>query len=230
MGGADAETDWRLPLKRKVLNVIALDFDGTVVKSNHIKDQAFETIFSDWPEHRNTMMQWHLTRDSVDRREKFHFFVEEVLGQLGNEELIEELTARFSELTRKEIVNCPMVEGAQAFLDYCVCKVPMFLLSATPQNELNKILRKRCLNEYFKQAYGAPIDKVEILNKIMADENVSPGEMLYIGDSPEDQQAAELLGIHFIGRRSDRALNDATYNVYPDFMKIKGYFNQRYDI
>ena len=58
-------------MKKTRLKVIALDFDGTLVESNNIKDRAFETIFCEWPEHKETMMRWHLTHDSIERGEKF---------------------------------------------------------------------------------------------------------------------------------------------------------------
>lgn len=211
------------------MKIIALDFDGTIIESNHIKDQAFETIFSDWPAHKEAMMQWHIPRDTVDRQEKFRYFVEEILGMHGNNKLINKLILRFSELTRKEIVECPMVAGSQAFLDYWVDNVSLFLVSATPQNELNIILEERHLDGYFCEAYGAPIDKVEVLKQIMGDEKVSADEMLYIGDSTEDQQAAGSLGIHFIGRQSDRPMNTVENYIFSDFTKIKEYLIEHYE-
>ena len=77
--------------KKPILKVIALDFDGTLVESNQIKDRAFETILSEWPKHKGTMMQWHLAHDSVERREKFRYFVEEILALHDRCDLIEEL-------------------------------------------------------------------------------------------------------------------------------------------
>ena len=217
-----------MPLKRTDIKIIALDFDGTLVESNHIKDLAFETIFSDWPEHKNAILDWHLARNSLDRREKIRYFIEDILEQPGNIELIDELTARFSELTLKAIVECPMMEGAQEFLDDCAGKVPLFLVSATPQSELVKILKKRQLKAYFQEAHGAPINKVQVLYKIMVDEKAFPDETLYIADSPEDEQAAASLGIHFIGRESNRDLNGTVYPIYSDFFMIKEQFNKYY--
>ena len=219
-----------MPLIRSPLKVIALDFDGTLVESNNIKDQAFETIFSDWPEHKEAMFKWHLVRNTTDRREKFRYFVEKILDNPGNSKLIDKLAERFSELTYTAIVVCPMVEGASSFLDNCKGKVPLFLVSATPQDELDKILKDRDLNKYFQESYGAPIDKVQILEKIISDNKISPDEMLYIGDSPEDQKAATTLGIHFVGRTSDRNLNGANNSKYSDFFKIKKHLDQNYVI
>ena len=215
-------------MSKPLLKVIALDFDGTLVESNHIKDQAFETIFSDWPDYLDDMMEWHLIYNTVDRREKFRYFVEEILKQANKKELIKKLTDKFSELTQKAIIHCPMVKGAQVFLDACIDKISLFLISATPQEELNIILKERSLNRYFQEIYGAPINKVEVLKKIMTFEKVSKDEILYIGDSPEDQKAALMLGIHFIGRKSDRQL-DEFGDIFLDFSEIKKHITHRYE-
>ena len=206
---------------RKKLKVLALDFDGTLVESNKIKDNAFYSIFVEWPEHRDAMMKWHLANNTMVRQDKFRYFVEVILGQQGDYELIEKLTNKFSELSYKAIVDCSMVDGAQEFLDAFRNKVQMLLVSATPHNELKKILKARRLTRYFKEIQGGPINKVEVFKKIISVKKISPDEMLYIGDSPEDLQAAKTLGSHFVGRKSCRELNTLTNPIYPDFVKIK---------
>ena len=81
-------------MKQSDLKVIALDFDGTLVESNQIKDRAFAAIFSEWPEHKDAMMQWHLANNSIERQEKFRYFVEEVLCLNDHNDLMEELTVK----------------------------------------------------------------------------------------------------------------------------------------
>ena len=213
---------------RKKLKVLALDFDGTLVESNKIKDKAFYSIFGEWPEHRDAMMQWHLADNTMVRQDKFRYFVEVILGQQGDYELIEKLTNKFSELSYKAIVDCSMVDGAQEFLDAFRKKVQMLLVSATPHNELKKILKARRLTRYFKEIQGGPINKVDVLKKVISVKKISPDEMLYIGDSPEDLQAAKTLGCHFVGRKSCRKLNFLTNPVYADFVKIKEHLDRCY--
>ena len=58
----------------------------------------------------------------------------------------------------------------------------------------------------------------------------SADEMLFIGDSPEDQLAAGSLGIHFIKRQSDRPLDDSRNNTFSDFLKIKDYSSEHYEL
>ena len=213
---------------RKKIKILAFDFDGTLVESNDIKDKAFDSIFSNWPKHRYAMMQWHLANNTMVRQEKFQYFVKVFLGKQGTDPLIEKLTKRFSKLTYKLIVNCPMVDGAREFLDACGSKVQMFLISATPHNELIKILKARQLTRYFKEIRGGPINKVEVLKRFISVKNISPDEMLYIGDSPEDQQVAKILVCNFIGRKSSRKLNALANHIYPDFVEIKDHFDRFY--
>jgi phosphoglycolate phosphatase-like HAD superfamily hydrolase len=215
-------------LKKTRLKVLALDFDGTLVESNNIKDSAFETIFCEWPEHTGTMMRWHLTHDSIERGEKFRYFVEEVLALPGQNDLIEKLSSRFGQLTQEAIIECPYVKGAHEFLEYIRNRVSVYLVSATPQLDLDQIIKARGLGGYFKDLYGAPISKIETLKQIMLSENVSVNEILFVGDSPEDQQAAKFLGIRFIGRQSDRKLDVKDENIFNDFIEIKLYVEKNY--
>jgi phosphoglycolate phosphatase-like HAD superfamily hydrolase len=217
-----------LPLKSSELKVIALDFDGTLVESNQIKDCAFETILSEWPKHKGTMMQWHLAHDSVERREKFRYFVENILAMPGQNDLIEKLSSRFEQLTKEAIIECPYVKGAYEFLEYIRNQVSVYLVSATPQLDLEQIIEARGLNEYFKKVCGAPIKKVKTLQEIMITEKVSVNGIMFIGDSPEDQQCAIDSGINFIGRKSDRNLNDSIHPVFTDFIPIKKHFSDYY--
>jgi len=213
---------------RKKLKVLVFDFDGTLVESNKIKDNAFYSIFGEWPEHRDAMMKWHLANNTTVRQDKFRYFVEVILGQQGDYELIEKLTKRFSELSYQAIVDCSMVDGAQEFLDTFRNKVQMLLVSATPHNELKKILKARLLTRYFKEIQGGPINKLEVLKKVISAKKISPDEMLYFGDSPEDLQAAKTLGCHFIGRKSCRELITLTNPIYSDFVKIKEHLDLCY--
>ena len=218
-----------MSFKHFTLKVIATDFDGTLVKSNHIKDRAFKAIFSDWPEHQDAMMRWHLNHNSIERQEKFRYFVEEVLALTDREDLIQDLTTKFSKITQQAIIDCPFVDGARNFLEYINGRVKAYLVSATPQAELNIIIEKRKLSAYFKKAFGAPIKKIDVLEQIMVSEKALVDEMLFIGDSPEDQNAAESLGIHFIGRQSDRPLNNRKNNIFKDFFKIQDHIH-RYNL
>ena len=148
----------------------------------------------------------------------------------GKMDLIEKLTTRFGQLTMTAIVECPFVNGAEEFLKYIRSRVSVYLVSATPQLDLDQIIKARGLGGYFKDVYGAPISKIETLKQIMLSEKVYVNEIMFVGDSAEDQQAAKFLGIRFIGRKSDRELNVSTNSVFADFIVIKEYFRRDYSV
>ena len=105
--------------EQKKINILFLDFDGTIVDSNKIKDQAFDKIFSRWPQFRDYMMKWHLKRNAVDRYKKFEFFVSEVLEDSTNKALIADLLAEFENITEKAIIDCSYILGAVEFRELC---------------------------------------------------------------------------------------------------------------
>ena len=101
-------------------------------------------------------------------------------------------------------------------------------MSATPQLDLDQIIKARGLGGYFKDVYGAPTKKDETLKNIILLEKVSVDEILFIGDSPEDQQSAKNIGINFIGMQSERKLVKNENNIFPDFLRIKKYTEENY--
>ncbi len=215
---------------KSFLKLLAIDLDGTLIQSNRIKDKAFETILKNWPEHKKTMLDWHKLRNNIDRHEKFRFFVEEILNQKGNRVLYESLTNKFSDLTLQAVIDCPWVEGAKEFLEFYKKKLPIYLVSATPQKELSKIIADRHLEDVFKNVYGAPLNKANVLKTIINLEKVHPTNSLYIGDSPEDQEAAERLGMNFIGMDSTRGLNKSSKILFSDFISITEFIGKNFEL
>jgi HAD superfamily hydrolase (TIGR01549 family) len=120
-----------------------------------------------------------------------------------------------------------MVRGALEFLDHFQQRnIPLFLVSATPQNILDTIVERRELTSYFKKIYGAPLVKKEILLKILNDEQISPSELLYIGDTLDDGHAARNACIPFVGRIGQQKFAEDTL-AFEDLAEIKKYLLQR---
>jgi len=212
------------------LKIVALDFDGVIVESNDIKDRAFSEIFKEYPEHYEEMMAYHFAHNAVDRQQKFRYFVDEMLNLQNNSVLIEECSNRFSKITKQSIIKCPYVEGALSFLDYAHKKYPLYLISATPQEELDAIVQARDLKKYFKAIFGAPLRKSDTIGKIMLTENALPDETLFVGDSPEDLKTASRLGIHFVGRKSSRDLfSSSLYALVDDLGSLMDHFKRTYE-
>lgn len=209
--------------KRERLQTIILDFDGTIVESVGIKDSAFKTLFSEYPEHLDSIMEYHLSHNATVRFEKFKHIAENILNQEYNKVTKRILSNRFSELVFKRIVECPYVHGAEEFLEHFWSRIPLYLASASPVEELEKILEARDLKKYFKNVYAIPWVKMDVIQDILKRENILPEEAVFIGDAFEDYEAARSTEVFFIGRDSNKSFHGADIPVYKDMFDIKAF-------
>lgn len=205
------------------IRVIILDFDGTIVESVGIKDTAFESIFSGYPEKLADIMEYHRSHNATIRYEKFKYITEVILHQPYNETIGQQLSEKFSQRVFKKIVACPFVLGAKEFLEYCYGKLPLYLISMTPEEELMRILEVRHLAIYFKKIYAYPWKKKESIQDILRQEPCSSGQAVFIGDTPEDYQAAREGLVRFVGRDSGRPFGTGDIPLFKDFTAIRKY-------
>lgn len=184
------------------INVVILDFDGVVIESNDIKDKVFQEMFSRFPEYYDQALQYHRQNVSLSRYVKFDYLLER-MGKSGDVVLKNKLLADFSNTTLEYMRSVSFVNGAIDFLQALYGKLPIYLASVTPIEDLQIILRDLDLHNYFKKVYGCPPwTKPDAIRDIIAKENVSAERVVLIGDSYGDQKAASETGIQFIGRDS----------------------------
>jgi beta-phosphoglucomutase-like phosphatase (HAD superfamily) len=184
------------------VKVLIFDFDGVIIESNYIKDQAFEIIFKKYPKHYNQLIKFHRDNVSVSRYEKFDYLLK-VTSNENDINLKSRLLEDFSLITLNLMKTVPFVEGVIDFLKSIYNKIPVYLASVTPIADLEIILLDLKINTYFKKVYGCPPwIKSEAIADIIKIEKVLPNEVLLIGDSYGDQRAAKINNINFIGRDS----------------------------
>jgi phosphoglycolate phosphatase-like HAD superfamily hydrolase len=205
------------------IKTVILDFDGTIVESVGIKDWAFETLFREYPDKLDEIMKYHLSHNATIRFEKFKYITEHILRQEYNGGVEKDLSQRFSELVYRRIVDCPYVPGAVEFLDDYHKILPLYLVSISPEDELDRILTARDLKKYFKKVYWSPWRKLEAVSNILREENLLPYEALFIGDSFEDYQSAHGARVFFIGRDSGKSFHGVRIDAFKDFLAIRAF-------
>jgi len=208
--------------------IIILDFDGTLVESVGIKNDAFKELFSEFPTHIGEIMQYHMTHNATIRFEKFKYIYEKILKRSYTSQLKRELSANFAELVFDKIVKCSYVEGTLEFLDYYHNIIPLFLVSMSPENELRRILDARKLTGYFKKIYTSEWKKLDAIKDISRIENKPYEKMVFIGDTYEDYVAAGALGTFFVGRDSSKPFFDADIPVFKDLYEIKLFLDRQF--
>src|SRR5271166_1937444 len=98
------------------LDAIIFDFDGVIVESTDIKTEAFRSLFADWSEKLEAIVDLHQRHAGIDRLVKFEVIYREILCLPLTAERKAALAARFAELVVERVVACPLVPGAAAFL------------------------------------------------------------------------------------------------------------------
>lgn len=185
---------------------VAFDFDGTLVDSNQVKVQSFYEIVEDYDPSGSTVTEVlqrcsHKDRYGITRELAREFMVKGLIPpQPGEESLGLQWAETYTAACEKAIVRCPEVPGASKILAWLFNQgIPLYLNSRTPSKALNRLVTLRNLAHYFSGIYGAPASKLENLCHIQKLTQAKPHEMLFVGDSEDDWEAAAALGCRFAG-------------------------------
>ena len=203
------------------IKVIILDFDGVIAESNAVKDAAFGEFFDRHPQYSAAMRDYHQRHHAKPRRFKFTYFIEELMGRPGNVAAIDSMADAFSALVAEQVIACPEVHGAGAFLATFSERVPLYISSVTPQEELDRILVARGCAPYIRQAFGnPPHPKDEAIAAILDREGLQPAQAAFVGDSESDYQVAIKTGLLFVGRDSGQPFSAPGLQLCKDLFAV----------
>lgn len=184
--------------------VLVFDFDGVILDSATLKRKAFAALYDNEPLTKRRAVRAYLNRKGGQPREvKFRHIESHILGRDANTKHIQELCRQFKADIEARILDAPAIPGAIEFLQRWTGRCPLYLLSATPQKELQDIVAKRSLDTLFDEMIGAPPDKVTALRNLLSRRHLPAGDTVMVGDSYNDYRAARSNGTHFVGITAD---------------------------
>ena len=182
------------------ISLVVFDCDGVILESVEVKTLAFGRIVEKFgPDAVVRMNEYHLSHGGVSRFRKFEWFYDEVVGCKITEGELLALSEEFRQLVFEGVMRSPMVPGIMETLESLYGKLPMYVASGTPHDELLEVLDARNLTRFFKGVYGTPPGKTELLRRIIEREGIAPNETLMVGDSSTDLDAAQVCGASFFG-------------------------------
>jgi phosphoglycolate phosphatase-like HAD superfamily hydrolase len=184
------------------------DFDGVLLESNTVKRDAFFAVFEEW--RRPDLVAQCLDAHRGDTRTEIVGGIVDAAIRAGLvdpatpvDSLKQDFVARYSERCHLDVMACPEVPGMRACLDHLVTRVPLYVNSATPQAPLDRLIRGRGLDRYFKGVLGVESGKVPTLRKVMDAEGVAPDAVVFVGDAEGDRRAAAACGCRFAGMKNE---------------------------
>ena len=184
----------------KEYKALFFDFDGVLADSVEVKTNAFAKLFEKFGlEIQAKVVEHHRNNGGMTRRDKFVYYYQNYLKKTADSVQIEHLCNEFSSLVVDDVVASPEISGAEHFLKKCSEKVQCFVISATPDEEIEQIVRRRGIDGYFKDLFGSSCSKTKHVNNLLGKYGFKPDQSLFFGDAGSDYRAATETDVDFIG-------------------------------
>ena len=177
---------------------VFLDVDGVLIDSVEVKGETFVQTFDDFPRSAEKVLEFHRAHGGLTREIK----IRQILESLGNESPadseISNRVSRFSDLVVQRVIDAAEIPGTYKFLSEWSNRCPLYAVSATPGEELQRIMLARGLVPFFQSVRGWPPEKFELISQEIASRRFKASECIFVGDSNEDHQAARRASVPFI--------------------------------
>jgi phosphoglycolate phosphatase-like HAD superfamily hydrolase len=186
----------------KTRQLIFWDFDGVIKDSVLVKSQGYEKLFVSYG--RNVVekvREHHKSHGGISRYEKIPIYLGWA-GETVNKGQVREFCGRFSELVRQAVIDAPWVPGVREYLQTNHTSQYFVLVTATPQEEIERILHELDLTRYFREVHGAPTAKSVAVNDVLMRLHIPPEQAIVVGDSNTDLRASEENNVLFLLRRT----------------------------
>ena len=182
--------------------LIFWDFDGVIKDSVEAKSAVFENIFSRYgSDIALRVRQHHRANGGVSRFEKIPLYLSWCEETVNSSE-VNMLCDQFSQQVIQRVIDSPWVPGVQEYLLNNYTEQYFVLVTATPYSEIMRILEMLDLNKCFKEVFGAPLIKTQVVKDVLIESCCDKNYSLMIGDSRSDFDASIANNIPFLLRRT----------------------------
>lgn len=186
------------------VKALLYDFDGVIKESTQIKTNAFYKMYLPFGQDTaNKAKEHHLQNGGISRFEKFKLYHDVFLGIKLSEKEIQDLATEFSRIVLKDVIECDYVKGALQSISVLSKDYKQFIVTGTPQNEIEYIMNELNIAHLFHGIFGSPEHKINISSSILKKENFKAQEVVFIGDAWTDYDAASTLNLRFILREHE---------------------------
>jgi len=201
--------------------IIFWDFDGVIKDSVNCKSDAFQEIFS-----RNSanilekIKTHHMKNGGVSRYEKIPLYMKWSSVKYTPEKF-EKYCNEFSKIVVNQVINSQWVPGIQKFLATKSHDYINIITTATPDDEIKRIIKTLMIENYFQFVSGSGTSKKKCIKNMLSKCNIRPEKAIMIGDSLHDFEAARYNEIDFILRKTDynsELISQRRLNYFENFL------------
>ena len=179
------------------------DFDGVIKDSVESKSDAFEKLFLPFGTGISKKVRsHHEDNGGMSRFDKLPLYLKWA-GLEPAQTLITEYAENFSILVKEKVIYSAWVDGVLDYLINNHKRQQFFLITATPQQEIEEILAQLDIADYFEQVIGAPINKCKAIEILLDQYSIVPEQAIMIGDSSSDYESAVSNQIPFMLHKTE---------------------------
>ena len=181
--------------------VLLWDFDGVILDSMPIRAKGFEKVLTGYPvDQVEELMKFHNENGGLSRYVKFRHFYEVIRKESVTEEEVLRLASLFSEIMLENLAKRELlINDAVEFIEANYSSSVMHIVSGSDGNELRLICKLLQLSPYFLSIHGSPTPKKQLIQNLLQEYGYNKEDVVLIGDSWNDFDAAEFAGISFYG-------------------------------
>lgn len=182
-----------------MIRIIVFDFDGTLVDSNHVKTEAWRTLFTSPQEQAalDTVLARHLEESRYTILDEFYKLIG-VADPTQRVALVTDKANEYGNAVLEGVLACREMPGSTSMLKTLHGAHTMYISSNSPHKDLLRIIPSRGWSHFFKRIYGFPSQKPQTIRDVLAEENADPDEVVVVGDGHSDRNAAREVGCPFI--------------------------------
>ncbi|MGK0327084.1 HAD family hydrolase [Polaribacter sp.] len=212
---------------QKIKNIF-FDFDGVIAESVSAKTDAFREMYAPYGEViANEVVEYHIKHGGVSRFEKFKYWEKKFFNKDISEDRVDELAKQFSNLVLNKVIVSDEVPGVNAFIKKYSKELNFWIITGTPTSEIEIIVDKRGLINYFLGIHGSPKNKRYWTEYLLKKHHLKREETLFIGDATTDLDAATFSNLHFALRENEEnkeIFKNYEGNRFKDFFEFEESF------
>ena len=205
---------------------IIFDFDGVLVESNSLRFEGFRQLFRTYPNDQvQRLVEYAMLNGGMSRYEKIKYFFEEIRYETIPDASVQALSKQYTELVKQKVIDAESVKGSLGFLSNNYTNYDFAIVSGSDQQELREVCQARKIYQLFFKILGSPEKKEINLSRLLSEAGWEKGSCLFVGDSLNDLEAAQLNKIDFIARESGLVEWDSMVNivVIKDLTQLQSY-------
>lgn len=180
--------------------ILVFDKDGVIFHSEDFKFEYFLSLFDDYPEHRDGIINYLVGSGGTPRKLRFEHIFKEVIGLRECNSKVGELVDKSTAEMNPRVLETGFVEGFKEF----IAQYPenrKFVCSGSPQIEVDQHLDKNGIKKLFIAMHGG----VKRKSKVLLDIKQRYGaDMVFFGDTMVDYTASEEADVPFVGLRTSK--------------------------